>query len=108
MLIDSVQVNRTALQDKVAVVTGAGQGIGRETARILAHLGAAVIIAEINETTGQATEETIRAEGRGTRCSSAPTLQTPQVWNECTRGPLRHSVRLIFSSTMRKQSCSKR
>jgi NAD(P)-dependent dehydrogenase (short-subunit alcohol dehydrogenase family) len=47
----------------VAVVTGAGQGIGHETARILAHLGAAVVIAEINETTGKAVEELIRSEG---------------------------------------------
>lgn len=63
MLIDNAKISRTALQNKVAVVTGAGQGIGRETARILTHLGAAVVIAEINETTGQATEQIIRADG---------------------------------------------
>ncbi len=63
MLIDNAHISRTALQDKVAVITGAGQGIGRETARILAHLGAAVVIAEINGATGQATEEMVRAEG---------------------------------------------
>jgi NAD(P)-dependent dehydrogenase (short-subunit alcohol dehydrogenase family) len=64
MLIDYSQISSTALQNKVAVVTGAGQGIGRETARILAHLGACVVIAEINEQTGRATEETIRVDGR--------------------------------------------
>lgn len=63
MLIDFAQISRTALQNKVAVVTGAGQGIGRETARILAHLGASVVIAEINATTGSATEEMIRTHG---------------------------------------------
>ncbi len=63
MLIDYAQISRTALQNKVAVVTGAGQGIGHETARILAHLGAAVVIAEINAATGCATEESIRANG---------------------------------------------
>lgn len=63
MLIDNAQTSLTALQDKVAVVTGAGQGIGRETARILGHLGAAVVIAEVNEATGRATEAEIRADG---------------------------------------------
>jgi NAD(P)-dependent dehydrogenase (short-subunit alcohol dehydrogenase family) len=63
MLIDNSAVNLTALQNKVTIVTGAGHGIGRETARILAHLGASVVIAEINEATGRATEATIHDEG---------------------------------------------
>ncbi len=62
MLIDKTAINRSALQDKVAVITGAGQGIGKETARILAHLGACVVIAEINDT-GRETEALIRQEG---------------------------------------------
>ncbi len=62
MLIDQTNVNHTALRDQVAIVTGAGQGIGKEAARILAHLGACVVIAEMNDT-GRATEELIRTEG---------------------------------------------
>src|SRR5215469_16902442 len=38
-----------SLQDKVAVVTGASQGIGRETALALARAGAKVVVAARNE-----------------------------------------------------------
>ncbi|WP_405539929.1 SDR family oxidoreductase [Streptomyces sp. NBC_00075] len=40
-------------QDKVAIVTGAGQGIGEDYARALAAEGARVVVAEINEDQGQ-------------------------------------------------------
>ncbi len=41
------------LSGRVAVVTGAGQGIGREIARVLAKAGADVVVAEFNEKTGK-------------------------------------------------------
>lgn len=41
---------------KVALVTGAGSGIGRETALSFAEQGAAVISADINESGGQETQ----------------------------------------------------
>jgi NAD(P)-dependent dehydrogenase (short-subunit alcohol dehydrogenase family) len=37
------------LHDKVALITGAGQGIGRETALLFAREGAAVVVADMNE-----------------------------------------------------------
>ncbi len=46
------------LKDKVALVTGAGQGIGRACAVALAEAGAHVIVADIN---GQTVEETAAA-----------------------------------------------
>jgi len=38
----------TRLKDKVSIITGAGQGIGRATARRFADEGAIVIVAEMN------------------------------------------------------------
>jgi NAD(P)-dependent dehydrogenase (short-subunit alcohol dehydrogenase family) len=46
-------LERFALNNRVAVVTGAGRGIGLEIARALGEAGATVVIAEINEANGQ-------------------------------------------------------
>lgn len=41
------------LQNKVAVITGGGAGIGRATCELFAEEGAAVVVAERDETTGR-------------------------------------------------------
>lgn len=51
------------LRDRVAVVTGAGQGIGRGIARRLAEDGATVVIADINGDWASETEKLIRDKG---------------------------------------------
>lgn len=51
------------LAGKVAFVTGAGTGIGRATAELLAREGARVTIAEINAATGEETAQRITAAG---------------------------------------------
>ena len=45
------------LEGKVALITGAGTGIGRETAILFAREGAQVVIAEINAATGEETAQ---------------------------------------------------
>jgi NAD(P)-dependent dehydrogenase (short-subunit alcohol dehydrogenase family) len=62
MIIERAGISNKSLQGRVAVVTGAGQGIGRETARILAHFGASVVIADVN-VSGRETEQVIGREG---------------------------------------------
>jgi NAD(P)-dependent dehydrogenase (short-subunit alcohol dehydrogenase family) len=51
------------LADRVAIVTGAGQGIGKATALALARAGAHVGVVDIDEGAGKTTAETISALG---------------------------------------------
>jgi NAD(P)-dependent dehydrogenase (short-subunit alcohol dehydrogenase family) len=55
------------LSGKVAIVTGAGGRIGGATARIFAREGARVVVADLNDATGEATVAAIRAaDGQAT------------------------------------------
>jgi NAD(P)-dependent dehydrogenase (short-subunit alcohol dehydrogenase family) len=48
------------LKDKVALITGAGSGIGRESALRFAAEGAAVVVADVNDEGGNETVELVR------------------------------------------------
>ena len=51
------------LKDKVAIITGAGQGIGRAYANRFAKEGARIVVAEINDELGRRTQKEIAAAG---------------------------------------------
>jgi 3-oxoacyl-[acyl-carrier protein] reductase len=52
------------LDGRVVLVTGAGAGMGRSHARILAARGADIVVQDIGETSARETAELVRATGR--------------------------------------------
>ena len=73
-------LDRFAITDRVAVVTGAGQGIGRGIALGLAEAGADVVLAARTESDLEAVAAEVRARGR--RALVVPTDVTVQAEDE--------------------------
>ena len=59
------------LKDKVALITGGGSGIGRAIAREFAGEGAKLLIAELDEASGQAVAGEIGEAARFQRCDTS-------------------------------------
>jgi len=51
------------LENKTALITGAGSGIGREAALLLSSEGAAVVVVDVNDGGGKETVKMIEAQG---------------------------------------------
>lgn len=51
------------LKDKVALITGAGSGIGRETALVFAAEGAKIVVVDVNDAAGNETVALLKKQG---------------------------------------------
>jgi NAD(P)-dependent dehydrogenase (short-subunit alcohol dehydrogenase family) len=72
------------LADKVAIVTGAAQGIGRATALRMAAEGAHVVVSDINDDDGATVVSAIKGMGRGAVYRSADVGERLDVFNLVT------------------------
>lgn len=69
------------LENKVALVTGAGSGIGLAVAQLYAKEGAKVIVSDINEEHGKKAVEKIKSEGGEASFIKADTASAEEVEN---------------------------
>lgn len=81
------------LQDRVAVVTGAGQGVGEGIARRLAAEGARVVIAARRAATGDPVANSIRAAGGDALCIVTDVADSASV-QSCVNATIDHFGRL--------------
>ncbi|MGV9864088.1 SDR family NAD(P)-dependent oxidoreductase [Rhodococcus koreensis] len=73
------------LQDKVAIVTGSGKGIGRAEALLLAAQGAKVVISDIGFDDGVSRAETVAEEIRGSGGEAAVSTDDIGTFDGCER-----------------------
>ena len=67
------------LEGKVAVITGAGAGIGRASALVFARQGAAVVVADLDVAAGEGAASQIRREGGKAAFVQADVAESDQV-----------------------------
>ena len=71
--------NAVRLKDKIAVVTGAGSGIGREIALRFAREGATILAVDRNAESARRTQDDIRTEGGSARACEADISNPDQI-----------------------------
>ncbi len=75
------------LEGKVAIITGAGSGMGRVAAQLFAAQGAKVVVAEFGEAAGNETVQLVRAGG-----GEATFVRTDVSTEDGARGMVDHAI----------------
>ena len=75
------------LSGKVAIVTGAGRGVGEATARLLADEGARVVVNDLDADEADATVEAVRSSGGDAICMPG-SVTDPSFPDELIQGAL--------------------
>lgn len=84
-LLSYMEANRMRLKNKVVIITGAGSGIGEETAFLFAKEGAKVVVADINKKAGEKVTAIIKALGADAFFVEVDVSDTEQVNNMVTQ-----------------------
>ncbi|MFC1914434.1 SDR family NAD(P)-dependent oxidoreductase [Chloroflexota bacterium] len=72
-------LSKFSLEDRVAIVTGSGSGLGKGIALAFAQDGAHIVVAELDASKGKATAEEVRALGRKALPIATDVLDSEQV-----------------------------
>jgi NAD(P)-dependent dehydrogenase (short-subunit alcohol dehydrogenase family) len=64
LAVEKIGLRPGILEDKVAIVTGAGRGIGKEIAKAFAFLGVKVAVLDVSEAGAQTSDQITRAGGK--------------------------------------------
>ena len=75
----STQTKGSRVQDKVAIVTGGGSGIGEATSKLLAQEGASVIVADLDEAAAKRIASEIEKQGGQAVAAKADVTQKEEV-----------------------------
>lgn len=69
------------LEDKIAIITGAGSGLGKETAQLFAQEGAKVVVSDVDEESGEKVVESITTNNGTAKFIKADTSDPEQMKN---------------------------
>ena len=88
------------LKDKVAIVTGGANGIGKAISELFAEEGAWVLVADIEDDAGNATVDSIRKAGGAAKFCRADVSSTADVSRAVEKLRLPPTAVSISSATM--------